>query len=1105
MPPTSFERGGIRIELPGSYDVREASTARALPGEPGFEREVAKDAIVSSLADSGLEPVERVDLSPRRTRDLDGTPVPQQGGRATVDVAVGPEEDAVVLLERDGVYSWHLPQGAGERTRSIDLAPRTAHFEIDLGRTPDRTDVGTEPGGIRTRGLLGDLVKGAAQAFVFRFAAPFVVGKAIDKMEEHVQTGLVHLADADVASWRRFERLDELGLPADRPVRILLFIHGTFSSTAGGFGAFSYDENAMGLLRTALGAYDAVIGYDHRTLSLDPRANAKDLLERLSAHVPEAELVIDIITHSRGGLTTRSFVEYELPASDWPGKVDRIVFVAATNGGTHLADPERWHDLVDLYTNLASVGAGALAALPGAAPVAAVVAGVVKGIGALVKYLVSYMGEHDGVPGLAAMMPEGPFVTELNKHQEHQPEPGTSWFVLASNFHVELLDDSHRPPEFPRELVVRLAEGFLDELFKGDNDLVVDTASMSAIGLPEGGFVAEAKVFETNDRIYHSNYFNQVDVIEAIAGWLPLGMGAGGEPESAAAEPPDDFAVELPAEVPAELPGELPVGTRGLPMGPPPPAAPPAPFPEPFPVPAPAGPGLAPEPMQPMEPLQPTEATVAAEMSSTPVVGEPFDVRVILSRNQVEVTEGTSRADATITVDAARPVSVHVVGKANADVIGPDSDVFGLPFGGGESVLTFTAQALGPGRVAIHAIVRQGRVPLATLKLEGRAVSTGAVARPEPARVEVHMGIDAPELDGLPCIDIIESSRPDGSVVYKYAVRIERGADPVAFQSAPIVDRARTMGRFLDEVQDLVGQDISEARRLSQLQDIGTRLFDALLPEDMQAYLWEHRNEIEDLIVYADEPYVPWELVHLKPPTGPRQKEPRFLAQGGLVRWRLGSFPPKQLRVRRGRARSLIPDYRDPQFVLSEPVHEASYLKERFGASAVRATPSGVLQLLRGGTFDLLHFSGHGAADVEDILSARVLLQGRKSGRTVVPEYLSATEVSENARWARPGEAGPIVVFNACQTGRDGILLTTAGGFADAFLDAGASAFVSCLWSVHQQPSRVFVEKLYDELLDGTPMAMATSRARKAARDQGDATWLAFVVYARPDAVLTRS
>ena len=121
------------------------------------------------------------------------------------------------------------------------------------------------------------------------------------------------------------------------------------------------------------------------------------------------------------------------------------------------------------------------------------------------------------------------------------------------------------------------------------------------------------------------------------------------------------------------------------------------------------------------------------------------------------------------------------------------------------------------------------------------------------------------------------------------------------------------------------------------------------------------------------------------------------------------------------------------------------------------------------------------------------------------PQYLGATTVSENARLTKADEIGPLVVLNACQVGRAGELLTTVGGFAKAFLDAGASAFVSCLWSVAQEPSRVFVEKLYEELLDETPMALASARAREATRKAGDASWLAFVVYSRPDAVLVRT
>jgi CHAT domain-containing protein len=183
-------------------------------------------------------------------------------------------------------------------------------------------------------------------------------------------------------------------------------------------------------------------------------------------------------------------------------------------------------------------------------------------------------------------------------------------------------------------------------------------------------------------------------------------------------------------------------------------------------------------------------------------------------------------------------------------------------------------------------------------------------------------------------------------------------------------------------------------------------------------------------------------------------------------------------------------------------VAEAGFLEDRFGAKAVRATPSGVERLLRSGRFDLLHFSGHGAARSDDIAEAKVLLQGQRRGTKVREQYLTSSDVSANLDWTAPDTVGPLVVLNACQTGRSGELVTTVGGFAKAFLDAGASAFVSCLWSVDEEPARVFVETLYEELLAGATMSRASARARDAARDAGDPTWLAYVVYARPDAVL---
>jgi hypothetical protein len=1119
MPSASFGGGAVRVRTPRSYDATPAgdlADPTRGPGwadrdlSPGDVRALERAALIEALRGDDFVVVDRIDLTPRRNRDLDapGAPKPpNRRGTVSLDVKVPAGNDAVVLLERDGVYSWHLPVGDEPRTRSAEPGPRTVSFSLSVQPQPPagpsrRTRSLHAPTMGADRGLLGDLAHGRLQAIVLRYAAPAIVGGVVERLESGVRTGLVHVAGGTLDAWRPVESIAQVGLPTDRPARVLLLVHGTFSSTTGAFGALAVTAGAEGFVDTLVSAYDAVIGFDHRTLSVDPERNARDLLTLLEPY--DGELVIDIITHSRGGLVTRSFVETVLPGSGLHATVDSIVFVAATNGGTHLADPVRWHDLVDLYTNLVMATSAGLTLVPGAAPFAAIVAGVVRGVGTLVKYLVSYAAGEDGVPGLAAMSPDGPFVTTLNREQPGQPGPGTSWYVVSSDFHVSLFDDHHNPPEFPRELAVKLAEGFADGLFRGGNDLVVDTHSMAAIGGPSGGFVRDTFALGSNDVVHHVNYFSQLSVIGAISQWLPLGLGA----SEAEASVPDGMTV-------GPVLGAEAGGDRGLEMAdgggdelgavPEAVAGPPAPStarrraaPEPSGPVAGGGPEIADE--APAE--RATAAQLAAEMPGTVTPGSDFTVRVRLARAALAPTEGTAHVAKKVHVIAERPVSVQVYAKDNVTVLEPDAKIFGLPSGDWASELTFRARALAPGPVRVSIVLRQGWVPVATASLEATAAAAGTVA-PPPVTATVHTGIDAPELDGLACLDIVECHRATGERVYSYALRLVPGEPEQVFESAPIIGRDEFVRDRIAEVERVIKDpDLTPRQRLTQLQNTGTLLFDQFFPEDMQAYLWKHRDRVHDLIVYTDEPFVPWELVHLKPARGKRGTKPRFLASGGLVRWQLGSFPPREVRVRRGRARSICPVYANPMFKNDVGVAEAGYLKERFGAKPVTATPSGVERFLRGGGFDLLHFSGHGAARSEAIADAKVLLKGQRRGSTVREQYLSSTDVSQNVDWTQPGVTGPLVVLNACQTGRSGELFSTVGGFAKAFLDAGASAFVSCLWSVHEEPARVFVETLYDELLKGTPMSRASALARAAARDADDPTWLAYVVYARPDAVL---
>ncbi len=520
--PAQLRRSGVRVSYPATHRLSRGSA------DTGRDLDVLDPhrSLVGALRGNGFEVVDELRLTSKRAR---GLPDPATGpGRLRLEFDLDDGQAAVVLVEHGGCYSWHLPGTAGQpRTRRLPGAAYPTVFDIDLAATRGTvTAAGLRDrasGPVRTRGRFGDLLSGAVRAVLLTFPAPPPLGAAISLLERHVAPGLIHVTDPDPRTWRRVERLDQVGLPGDRPARVLLLVHGTFSTTVSAFVALGLVGAGPQFLRNALAEYDAVIGFDHPTLSVDPLANATDLLRRVSGVT--SGVTFDVITHSRGGLTTRSFVEFVLPGSGWPGSVDRVVFVAAPNAGTHLADPTRWHDLVDLTTNLVMVTASSLARLPVTTPftglVDGVIGGVASGLGALVKLLGSPLLDESAVPGLAAMRPEGPFVTTINRTQPGQPGPGTAWFVARSDFRVNLrADGGGLPADFPREFARRLAEGFVDDIFRGPNDLVVDAASMGAIDATVGGFVRDTLDFGTNDVVHHLNYFHQPDLVEALAEWL---------------------------------------------------------------------------------------------------------------------------------------------------------------------------------------------------------------------------------------------------------------------------------------------------------------------------------------------------------------------------------------------------------------------------------------------------------------------------------------------------------------------------------------------------------------------------------------------------------
>jgi len=337
MPSLELAAGSLRVTFPESYDVEppprpDAARRRDQPldaaawaGRVGPTSAVSS-ALLEAFAGQSLDLVQRVDLVPVTPASHAGAGGRQPSRPGTIQLALdlARDENAVVLLEQDGLFSWLLAAGHEQTPSSSRRGPghpavggaepasRVARFEIDV-RTLAPVRPTTRPPA--APGSFDGVVIGRVTAYVLKFASRFAPGALMSLLERRPRPGLVLMTGDDVKAWSRVDDLTQVRLPDSRPARILLFVHGTFSNTAGSFGMLTATPQGRRFLEAAARSHDAVIGFDHRTLSRDPLENATDLHARLSAAHLAFPPTIDIVCYSRGGLVARSLIEYLLPSS----------------------------------------------------------------------------------------------------------------------------------------------------------------------------------------------------------------------------------------------------------------------------------------------------------------------------------------------------------------------------------------------------------------------------------------------------------------------------------------------------------------------------------------------------------------------------------------------------------------------------------------------------------------------------------------------------------------------------------------------------------------------------------------------------------------------
>jgi hypothetical protein len=297
--------------------------------------------------------------------------------------------------------------------------------------------------------------------------------------------------------------------------RTLVFVHGTFSNAQNMLDEFKATPPGQAFLQGTMegpNRYDRVVFFEHATLAVSPVLNALELGRAMAGSSGQ----IDAIAHSRGGLIVRWWLEAfgsSLRLAD--DKPVRVIFAGSPLHGTSLAAPDKLQNALSLFSNIGTFAEKTLRLVSFANPFLWVA-------DKLVEVIVSVTGVLARTPlidGLVALIPglSGQSAVENNYEIERLRlgpcAVAPAYFAIKSNF------ETQNPGwQFWRNFRgQRVADIAADFVFEKENDLVVDTWSMTDLGAPNFPVaIRDVRDFGTSDIVWHCNYFRQPETIAFI-------------------------------------------------------------------------------------------------------------------------------------------------------------------------------------------------------------------------------------------------------------------------------------------------------------------------------------------------------------------------------------------------------------------------------------------------------------------------------------------------------------------------------------------------------------------------------------------------------------
>jgi hypothetical protein len=458
------------------------------------------------------------------------------------------------------------------------------------------------------------------------------------------------------------------------------------------------------------------------------------------------------------------------------------------------------------------------------------------------------------------------------------------------------------------------------------------------------------------------------------------------------------------------------------------------------------------------------------------------------------------------------PLTVHLVATDHFAITGPQSQALTVKTSESQSeVVTFSLEV-----TATPKSVRAGTI-VAAFEYKGRPC--GKVVRSvsiapkdaaaadsgssDPNRSTASSGSEGPRIE-----IIANTQQPDMTITIVNPSNDGRNFDVVV--TTPLLDGYKagvkglwSLKNVSSEIvsgyfQEFTKDNITQKKRLDALLGAGEELFKST-PEHFRKAFWQIIDDnlpLHSIFVVSQEPFIPWELMiparfhngkdDIREALGAMYSVGRWVCEDNISPGQL--FPLAQSQV-------IAPDYRGsvPKKLLKAQA-EADFVRSNFNGQAISPAAYPVFDAaMQTSTATLLHFVCHGAAQTP--VAQQIYLEDG---------ILSSVQLGGNRAFrAACRKNKPLIFLNACEVGRPQPALVGIGGFAQTFIERGAQAVVSPLWSVKDDLAYEVAMSFYEaaKKQPGRPFGDIVREIRAKAYDiasGAEDTYAAYCFYGDP-------